>query len=105
MWSSSDEPIWSHSFMGLRRFFQIEDKAPEYEQVVVAEANGLRIGFGVDRFIGQHQTVIKSLGKAYEGIREISGATILGDGTVALILDIPQLVDTMAANDFNFDRL
>jgi two-component system chemotaxis sensor kinase CheA len=82
------------SFMGLRRFFKIEEEAPEFEQVVVAEANGMRIGFGVDRFIGQHQTVIKSLGKAYKGIREISGATILGDGTVALILDIPQLVET-----------
>ncbi len=83
------------AFMGLRRYFRIEEQAPEYEQVVVVEANGMRIGFGVDRFIGQHQTVIKSLGRAYKGIREISGATILGDGTVALILDIPQLVEAI----------
>jgi two-component system chemotaxis sensor kinase CheA len=83
------------SFMGLRQFFQVEGRPPEYEQVVVAEAGGLRIGFGVDRFIGQHQTVIKSLGRAYRGIREISGATILGDGTVALILDVPQLVESI----------
>jgi two-component system chemotaxis sensor kinase CheA len=42
--------------------------------------------------VGEHQTVIKSLGKFYRRIREISGATILGDGTVALIIDVPQLV-------------
>jgi two-component system, chemotaxis family, sensor kinase CheA len=81
------------AYMSLRRYFAIDQQAPSFEQVVVSEANGVRVGFGVDRFIGQHQTVIKSLGKAYRGIREVSGATILGDGSVALILDINQLVE------------
>ena len=46
----------------------------------------------MDTVVGEHQTVIKSLGKAYRNVQGISGATILGDGAVALILDVPQLV-------------
>jgi len=45
----------------------------------------------VDYVIGEHQTVIKSLGKVYRDVAGISGATILGDGSVALILDPPHL--------------
>ena len=47
----------------------------------------------VDQIIGSHQTVIKSLSKLHADIETFSGATILGDGTVALILDIPHLVE------------
>ena len=70
--------------------------SPSIEQVVIVEAdkNG-RIGFGVDRVIGQHQTVIKRLGKIYKNVEGISGATIMGDGTVALILDVVQLVKSV----------
>jgi len=46
----------------------------------------------VDHVIGEHQTVIKSLGKMYRDVGGVSGATILGDGDVALILDIPHLL-------------
>ena len=42
--------------------------------------------------IGEHQTVIKSLGRMYQGVEGVSGATILGDGCVALILDVPAIV-------------
>jgi len=59
----------------------------------VVESGGQRVGFGVDSIIGQHQTVIKSLGKFYKDIKGVSGATILGDGSVALILDIVQLIN------------
>jgi len=52
------------------------------------------VGFVVDNVVGEHQTVIKTLGRVYKDIEGISGATILGDGTVALILDIPKLVRT-----------
>ena len=51
-----------------------------------------QVGFVVDLVIGQHQTVIKSLGKFYKEVDGISGATILGDGTVALILDLQKLI-------------
>jgi hypothetical protein len=50
------------------------------------------VGFVVDDVIGSHQTVIKNLGRYYQNVEGVSGATILGDGTVALILDTPKLV-------------
>ena len=53
-----------------------------------------RFGFCVDEVIGQYQTVIKRLGKLYEGTVGFSGATILGDGSVAMILDPQALMDT-----------
>ena len=53
----------------------------------------MQVGLVVDQVIGDHQTVIKSLSKLHAGIEMFSGATILGDGAVALILDIPHLVE------------
>ena len=79
-------------YISLRDRFRIEGNAPEVEQIVVCEAGGGRVGFVVDNVVGGHQTVIKSLGRVYRDVEGISGATILGDGTVALILDIPRLV-------------
>ena len=54
--------------------------------------DGNRIGFVVDKVIGGHQTVIKKLGTIYKNVEAISGATILGDGTVALIVDVAKVV-------------
>jgi len=53
----------------------------------------------VDRVIGEHQTVIKPLGRIYRDAQGISGATILGDGGVALILDVPQLLAGAETNE------
>jgi two-component system chemotaxis sensor kinase CheA len=47
----------------------------------------------VDKVVGDHQTVIKNLGRMYRAAEGVSGATILGDGSVALILDIGDLVN------------
>ncbi len=79
-------------YIPLRKQFQLTGSVPGIQQVVITQIDGDRIGLLVDNVIGEHQTVIKSLGKAYRDVHGISGATILGDGTVALILDIPQLV-------------
>ncbi|MCK9296157.1 MAG: chemotaxis protein CheA [Desulfobulbaceae bacterium] len=79
-------------YIPLRQKFAIAGTVPDIEQVVITEVNGTRVGFVVDRVIGEHQTVIKSLGRAFKHVDSMSGATILGDGSVALILDIPQLV-------------
>jgi two-component system chemotaxis sensor kinase CheA len=80
-------------YQSLRETFAVNGTPPEAERIVVVESGGHRVGFGVDSIIGQHQTVIKSLGKFYKDIKGVSGATILGDGTVALILDIVQLIN------------
>jgi len=83
-------------YIPLRERFHILGQVPEIEQIVITEVNGMRVGFVVDQVIGEHQTVIKSLGRAYRNAEGICGATILGDGSVALILDAPQLVQSVA---------
>ena len=79
-------------YVSLRRDFDIPGQAPKIQQVVVCNSQGQSVGIAVDRVIGEHQTVIKSLGKVYRDVRGISGATIKGDGSMALILDIAALV-------------
>lgn len=75
-------------YVFLRDFFQIDGEPPEIQQVVIMEIEGKRVGFVVDSVVGDHQTVIKSLGKAFKDIECISGASVLGDGSVALIIDV-----------------
>ena len=60
--------------------------------MVVVEGDGKRAGLFVDELLGQQQVVIKSLETNYKRVEGVSGATILGDGSVALILDIPGLI-------------
>jgi two-component system chemotaxis sensor kinase CheA len=79
-------------YIRLRDFFDINGAQPAFEQIVIANVEGRRVGFVVDMVVGEHQTVLKSLGKFYRGVEGISGATILCDGTVGLILDVPKLV-------------
>ncbi|GAB6196973.1 chemotaxis protein CheA [Lysobacter xanthus] len=64
------------------------------ENVVVVECAGQRAGIVVDELLGELQTVIKPLGPLFAGLRGVSGSTILANGQVALILDIPQTVET-----------
>lgn len=75
----------------LRREFRISGERQELEQAVVVDTGIGRVGFVVDAVIGDHQTVIKNLGRLYNGVDAVSGATILGDGSVALILDVQRL--------------
>ncbi|KAF0215128.1 MAG: two-component system chemotaxis family sensor kinase [Geobacteraceae bacterium] len=82
-------------YIPLRERFRIKENAPSIEQIVITQVNNQRVGFVVDHVIGEHQTVIKSLGRAYRDVKGLSGATILGDGSVALILDIPQLLHSV----------
>jgi two-component system chemotaxis sensor kinase CheA len=80
-------------YIPLRQMFNIGGEVPEIQQIVVVFSDGRKVGFLVDKVIGQLQTVIKSLGKTYRNIEGVSGATILGDGTVALILDVLKLTE------------
>ena len=79
-------------YLPLRRTFGVEGAPPAIQQVVICQVQGRRVGLVVDLVIGEHQTVIKSLGRIYQGVRGVSGATIMGDGRVALILDITAIV-------------
>ena len=86
-------------YIRLRERFKINGALPEIQQIVITEAVGGRFGLVVDSVIGEHQTVIKNLGKFYRNVEGISGATILGDGTVALILDVPKLIQEVEAQE------
>ncbi len=81
-------------YICLRERFSITGVRPEIEQIVIASLNERSFGFVVDQVLGQHQTVLKSLGSYYKQVEGISGATILGDGTVALILDIKKILES-----------
>ena len=70
----------------------IRGTAPAIQQIVVIREEGRRTGLLVDHVIGEHQTVIKSLGKVYRNVDGVSGATILGDGTISLILDVRRIM-------------
>jgi two-component system chemotaxis sensor kinase CheA len=84
-------------YVRLREFFEAGGPEPAFEYVVIVEVDGTRVGFAVDAVRGQHQTVIKALGAMYRNVRGVSGATILGDGTVALIVDVPAALTVVQA--------
>ena len=75
-------------YIRLRDVFQLADSSHELEKVVVVAIDGQRVGLVVDRVIGSHQTVIQPLGQFYRGVELFSGTTIMGDGRVAMILDL-----------------
>ncbi|GAA1564017.1 chemotaxis protein CheA [Dactylosporangium maewongense] len=79
-------------FVRLRTIFDIAGQPPRRQNVVVIEQSGQRAGLVVDTLLGQFQTVIKPLGVLFSEARCISGSTILGNGEVALILDVGPLV-------------
>jgi two-component system, chemotaxis family, sensor kinase CheA len=78
----------------LYEVFNIEPQITDLEDglLVVVEGDGQKVGLFIDDLLGQQQVVIKSLETNYRKVVGLSGATILGDGTVALILDVPGLI-------------
>lgn len=78
-------------YVVLRERFHIPGEAPATEQVIIAETREGPCGLVVDRVIGDHHTVVKKLGNLYSHVEEVSGATILGNGKVALILDVDKM--------------
>jgi two-component system chemotaxis sensor kinase CheA len=89
-------------FLRLREMFHCSVPADPYQKVVVVSSGELRVGLVVDQVIGDHQTVIKSLSALHADVDTFSGATILGDGTVALILEVPYLVRRGQAEEQRF---
>ncbi|WEA24818.1 MULTISPECIES: chemotaxis protein CheA [Rhizobium] len=79
-------------FLRLRDLFRTGTKPDVHQKVVVISTGTERVGLVVDQIIGDHQTVIKSMSKLHNDVATFSGATILGDGSVALILDVGHLV-------------
>ncbi|MDP3454518.1 chemotaxis protein CheA [Methyloversatilis sp.] len=77
----------------LREAFDMDSSAPERrENVVVVQFGQTKAGIVVDQLMGEHQTVIRPLGKLFSALRGVSGSTILGSGEIALILDVAGLM-------------
>lgn len=79
-------------FLRLREFFKDQAAEVNRENIVVVQFGNQKAGFVVDELLGEFQTVIKPMGKILQKLKGISGATILGSGEVAVILDVPNLV-------------
>lgn len=83
----------------LREKFSLFGKRPAIEQTVIVRVNDQVIGITVDEVVGNHQTVIRNLGKLYKDVPGVMGATILGDGGIAMILDLMSLF--ISANKYD----
>jgi len=80
-------------FVNMREFFDLPGERQAIEQIVIVNIKDQHVGILVDQVIGGNQTVIKPLGKLFKQAEGVSSGTILGDGSVALILDVEQIVD------------
>lgn len=81
-------------FLRLRNMFDSAGEPDLHQKIIIVSAGETRIGLIADQIIGSHQSVIKSLSKLHSDVTMFSGATILGDGSAALILDVAQLIAT-----------
>jgi two-component system, chemotaxis family, sensor kinase CheA len=79
-------------YVDLRQVFRLGGDPPPVEKIVIVHQQDQRVGLVVERVLGTHQTVIQSLGRFFRGIEVVSGSTVMGNGRVALILDIPGIV-------------
>jgi len=84
----------------LRDEFNISSDVPDTEHVVVVRYENKRIGLAVDVVVGEYQAVLKPLGKYYTKQEMIAGATILGDGTVALVVDTNKIINKFSQTKF-----
>jgi len=79
-------------FLNLRDYFKEKGVDASHKSIVVVRQGNRKAGFVVDALLGELQTVIKPMGKILKNLKGISGATILGSGEVAVILDVPNLI-------------
>jgi two-component system, chemotaxis family, sensor kinase CheA len=85
-------------YVRLRQAFHMQGENPVRENVVVVKVGGLDAGIAVDRVLGGRQAVIKPLGKALQKVTGIAGSTILDDGRVGLIIDVPGLLSEITTS-------
>lgn len=83
-------------FFYLRKEFEMPDTELKVEETVVIQYENKQVGLVVDNVVGEYQAVLKPLGKFYKHQEFISGATILGDGTVALVMDTNKTVKNLS---------
>jgi len=79
-------------YLRLRDWYALPGERPARESIVVVEENGMQAGLAVEQLYGAHQTVIKPLGAHFKDVPGIAGSAILGNGRVALIVDVAALL-------------
>jgi two-component system chemotaxis sensor kinase CheA len=88
----------------LNRILGLADRSELTEvPVIIVNYKSRKLGFIVDDLIGKHETVIKSLGKNFKDVPGLTGATIMGDGTIILVLDITGLIE-IAADSLSWEE-
>ena len=80
-------------YLRLRDLFGVSGAAPPYEKIVIVSTGERRVGLVVDRLLGDNQTVITPMSRLHRGVHSFQGATILGDGSVVLVLDVLRLIE------------
>lgn len=94
----NNEPL---PVIDLRLLFEIDDKQPENTVLILVKAKNIRVCLTADKVIGEHQAVLKSLGRYFAEQEYISGASILGDGRIALVLDTDKLIRLVEKSKLN----
>lgn len=92
-------------FLDLREEFKVDENAPLVQHVIVVNNDDRKVGLGIDSIVGEYQAVVKPLGKHYKDQDYISGATILGDGTIALVLDSNRVIKRYKNNHLRTEEL
>jgi two-component system, chemotaxis family, sensor kinase CheA len=82
-------------YVRLREAFGTGGEMPQRENIVIVKVGEFRAGIAVDQLLGSMQAVVKPLGKVFHGVSAFAGSTILGDGRVGLIIDVPGLLGEM----------
>ena len=77
------------------------EKDAEEVPVIIAEVSDARVGLQVDEILGQSEIALKSLDKFLKGLRGFAGVTILGDGRIAMILDLLALLEDLRRHRYH----
>lgn len=89
--------------VNLRQLFEARSPTPKRQEILLTRHGGQRVGVAVDKLLGRVQAVIQSLGEGLSHLGRFSGATILGDGDVSLILDLSSIVGESRAAEVRAD--
>lgn len=91
-------------YIYLRKEFSIQAPPKEKHRIVIINYEDIKVGLLVDEIIGEHQAVLKSLGEVYADYDMISGASILGNGEIALVLDVNKLIKKHSLKKFQHNN-
>lgn len=86
-------------FIDLRTEFLIDENRPDVQQILLVNHKDFLVGLVVDEVIGNYQAVLKSLGAAYRSQEMVSGASILGSGEIALVLDVSRIIQDFSSRN------